>query len=129
MSQRDIKITIPPLGEVDFKLNGETYIYVKESAKNFFLVVDQSSTEVQTGDLSRFDKEPESIVLRNANLLPMAVILTVGSGDFRRFVVDGKIRVETGVTRSDGTRVNVLPEVSGLYVGVDVAEEVVQCCV
>jgi hypothetical protein len=79
------------------------YIYCKSADRAFTVILDGKRTGMEAGDKMRPGSFTQFEIQNDDEVLPLAVILNIGVGDFNRQIIKGEITSVPGVIRADGS--------------------------
>lgn len=104
---KHLKITLQPGQQLPVALSGFDFVYCKQAAEEFELIVEGDTLTMGVGDKSRFERrltQDDQAVLHNPNAFPLALVLIVGRGDYERQVIEGELNVVPSIIQADGTK-------------------------
>jgi hypothetical protein len=79
------------------------YIFCKFADRPFTVIMDGSRVTMEAGDKYRNSGGFTEFEIENTDLLnPIAIVLTIGQGDYSRQIVRGEIQIEPGLRKADG---------------------------
>jgi hypothetical protein len=82
---------------------GGDYIFCKFADRPFTVIMDGSRVTMESGDKYRNEGGFKEFEIENTDTLnPIAIVLTIGQGDYNRQIIKGEITTVTGVRRADG---------------------------
>jgi hypothetical protein len=97
------------------------YIFCKFADRPFTVIMDGSRVTMEGGDKYRNSGGFTEFEIENTDPLnPIAIILTIGQGDYNRQIVKGEITTVTGVRKADGrfvddSRVSLSMNIKPIY--------------
>jgi hypothetical protein len=97
------------------------YIFCKFADRPFTVIMDGSRVTMEGGDKYRNSGGFTEFEIENTDPLnPIAIILTIGQGDYNRQIVKGEITTVTGVRKADGrfvddSRVSLSMNINPVY--------------